>query len=99
MLTKTKLIGISGCTNGGKTTLSKRLLLEFPNSYHFSQDDFYHDRVHNKEAYHWIDELQSYNFDVISCIDMKRFRSELQKLVELGKYDYIFLGFYQSKYS
>jgi len=32
-----KLVGITGCTNGGKTTLSKRLIAKYPNSYYLSQ--------------------------------------------------------------
>lgn len=88
-MVKTKLIGISGCTNGGKTTLSKRLLLEFPNSYYMSQDEFYHER--NSEHYTYIPELDSFNFDVITAIDMKRFHRELSKLVRSGQYEYIFM--------
>lgn len=106
MLTKTttRVIGISGCTNGGKTTLSKKLLLNFPNSFYLSQDDFYFERpdfnnnVAGGEAettaashYKYIPELDSYNFDVIDCIDMDRFHKELNKLIKLAKYDYIFL--------
>ena len=74
LIPKTKLIGVSGCTNGGKTTLCKRLLAELPNAYHFSQDDFYHER--GSPHYTYIKELDSFNYDVISAIDMKRFHSE-----------------------
>lgn len=86
---KAKLIGISGCTNGGKTTLSKSLINEFPNSYHLSQDDFYHER--GSKHYEFIPELNSYNFDVITAIDMKKFHAHLSSLIRSGKYAYIFL--------
>lgn len=85
---KTKLIGVSGCTNGGKTTLCKRLLDELPNAYHLSQDDFYYERgsVH----YTYIPELSSFNYDVISAIDMKRFHTELARLLRSPqRYSYI----------
>ena len=86
---KSKLIGITGCTNGGKTTLAKKLIEEFPNSYHLSQDDFYHTR--NDLHYDFIPEVNSYNFDVISAIDMNKFHKELNRLVRMSKYEFIFI--------
>lgn len=71
---KTKLIGVSGCTNGGKTTLCRRLLEGLPNAYHLSQDDFYHE--HGSSHYSFIPELDSFNYDIISAIDMKQFHAE-----------------------
>ena len=61
----------------------------FLNSSYMSQDDFYfpRDSAHLK----YIPELESFNFDVISAIDMDSFHRELNKRIELGKYDYIFL--------
>jgi uridine kinase len=89
-MSKTKLVGISGCTNGGKTTLTKKLYAEFaPHSYHFSQDDFYHPR--DAQHLEYIEELDSFNFDVISAINMEKFRQELNKIRESGKYEYIFV--------
>ena len=86
---RTKLIGVSGCTNGGKTTLSKRLLAAFPSSYYLSQDDFYHKRDANH--YEYIPELNSFNFDVISAIDMPKFHRKLRKIIKSNKYEYIFI--------
>ncbi|RMZ97297.1 nicotinamide riboside kinase 1 [Brachionus plicatilis] len=88
-MTKTKLIGISGCTNGGKTTLCKKLLDEFANSVYLSQDEFYLER--NGQNYEFIKEVDSYNFDVITAIDMKKFHKKLTKLLHVGKYDYVFI--------
>jgi nicotinamide/nicotinate riboside kinase len=88
-MVQTKLIGISGCTNGGKTTLSKRLQKEFPNSTHLSQDDFYYPR--DSKHYTYIPELESFNFDVISVINMEKFYQELKKLILSEKYEFIFL--------
>ena len=85
----TKLVGLSGCTNGGKTTLAKRLLKEFKNSAYLSQDDFYFPRDGKHLSY--ISELESFNFDVITAINMDKLRQELEKLVDSGKYDFIFL--------
>ena len=86
---KSKLIGITGCTNGGKTTLAKKLIVEFPNSYYLSQDDFYHKR--DTLHYDFIPELNSLNFDVITAIDMQKFHKELNRLVRMSKYDFIFI--------
>lgn len=88
-MVKTKIIGISGCTNGGKTTLSKRLQKEFKNSTYLTQDDFYHPRDSNHLTY--IPELDSFNFDVISAIDTEKFLLKLTELIDSEKYEYIFL--------
>ena len=88
-MTKTKLIGISGCTNGGKTTLCKNLLSELPNSVYLSQDEFYLER--NSQNYEFIEEADSFNFDVITAIDMKKFHFNLSKLLCTEKYKYIFI--------
>jgi uridine kinase len=91
-------------------------MLQFPNSFYLSQDDFYFERpdpnnnlavpdfnnltttdqVNNsnsqpEEHYKYIPELESYNFDVIDCIDMKKFHRELNKLIKLNTYDFIFM--------
>jgi nicotinamide/nicotinate riboside kinase len=87
---KTKLIGISGCTNGGKTTLSKKLSAHFKhNSIYLQQDDFYYPR--NGKYLEFLDELDSFNFDVISAINMDMFHQELKRLIDLSQYEYILL--------
>lgn len=88
MSNKTKIIGISGCTNGGKTTLSKRLLASLPNCTYLSQDDFYHPRDNKHLEY--LPELDSFNFDVISAINMEKFHERLRQLIE-SDYDFIIL--------
>jgi len=84
-----KLIGISGCTNGGKTTLSRTLMSQLSNACYLSQDDFYHSRDNRDQHYEYIPELESFNFDVISCIDMHKFHKELNRLMRLNAYDWI----------
>ena len=86
---KTKLIGISGCTNGGKTTLSKLLQKAFDHSTYLTQDDYYYPR--DTKHYTYLPELDSFNFDVISVINMDKLYLELKKLVASEKYEYIFL--------
>jgi hypothetical protein len=53
--------------------VSKKLMLQFPNSFYLSQDDFYFERPDannnvasdSEQHYKYIPELDSYNFDVI----------------------------------
>ena len=61
----------------------------FPGAYYMSQDDFYHKR--DSEHYEYIPEAESFNFDVITAIDMKKFHRKLEKIIKSGKYDLIFL--------
>lgn len=89
MMIKTKLIGISGCTNGGKTTLSKKLIAEFKNCVYLQQDDFYYPRT--EQYLDYIPELESFNFDVISAINMEKFHQEVRRLIDMNIYDYIIL--------
>lgn len=86
---KTKLIGITGCTNSGKSTLCKHLNNELPNSICIFQDDFYHER--NEKNLQYLPEADSFNFDVITAIDMEKFKSELIALKNSEKYEYILI--------
>jgi len=70
--------------------LAKRLIAKYPNSYHLSQDDFYYPR--DSDHFEYIPDLQSFNYDVISAIDMDKLHKKLEKLIKSGKYDYIILG-------
>jgi nicotinamide/nicotinate riboside kinase len=88
-MTRVKLVALSGCTNGGKTTLAKQLLRDFPRSTYLTQDNFYFPRDEKHLIY--IPELDSFNFDVISAIDMNALHEELQRLIHTGSYDYIFI--------
>ena len=61
---------------------------ELPNAYHLSQDDFYHER--GSSHYTFMPELSSFNYDVISAIDMKSFHAELARLLHSPqRYSYI----------
>lgn len=84
-----RIIGITGCTNGGKTTLSKKLLAKYDRSCYLQQDEFYYPR--DTDHLEYINDLESFNFDVITAINMDKFRLTLAKLIESGTCDYIFL--------
>lgn len=86
---KTKLIGISGCTNSGKSTLCRLLKKELKNAIHISQDDYYHER--NESNLTYIPEVDSFNFDEINAINMEKFNREIIALRDSEKYDFILI--------
>ncbi|XP_053996124.1 nicotinamide riboside kinase 1 [Hylaeus anthracinus] len=74
------VIGLSGVTCGGKSTLTKRLHKELKNSVTINQDDYFlpiDDPRHIK-----IVELDQLNFEVITSIDMDKMQSDVLKLIE-----------------
>ncbi|CAF1091493.1 unnamed protein product [Brachionus calyciflorus] len=86
MQNKTKIIGISGCTNSGKTTLAKRLQTQLSNSIVLEQDDFY---IRDENSLEYLEEAESYNFDVITAIDVKKMKNQLQSLIDSAKFEWI----------
>lgn len=88
MSISTKVIGISGCTNSGKTTLAKRLQNSLPNAIVLEQDNFYYQ---DNNLLDYLHDLQSYNYDVITAIDVIKLRKELQNLINSGLNKYIII--------
>jgi uridine kinase len=90
------LIGVSGCTNGGKTTLCKLLLNKFTNSAHICQDTFFLP----KSQLEFREDLNSHNYDTIDSIDSEKFFQHLDALIDHEpNYDFIFIdGFLLYKY-
>lgn len=84
------LIGLSGCSNGSKTTLTNHLLSEFKNSVSIAQDNYYY--LENSGFLEYIEDINYYNYDVLSAINMNKFYNDLIKLINYSpKYDYIFV--------
>jgi nicotinamide/nicotinate riboside kinase len=83
------IIGISGVTTGGKTTLSKNLLNEFPRSAYLCQDNYFFKRESGKLEF--IEDLKSHNFDCIEAIDSEKFFIDLNEIIENKKHLYDFL--------
>ncbi|KAJ1206782.1 hypothetical protein NDU88_002180 [Pleurodeles waltl] len=63
---KTFVIGIGGVTNGGKTTLAKRLHTELPNCSMISQDDYF--KPDSEVA---VDENGFKQYDVLDALNME----------------------------
>ncbi|KAM4876330.1 nicotinamide riboside kinase 1 isoform 1-T4 [Thomomys bottae] len=64
---KTFIIGISGVTNGGKTTLAKNLQKHLPNCSIISQDDFF-----KPESEIETDKNGFLQYDVLEALDMDK---------------------------
>ncbi|GME72893.1 unnamed protein product [Ambrosiozyma monospora] len=73
---KVKLIGLSGASSSGKTTVSKILTAILPNSKLIHQDDFYlpDDQIPFDK------ELNDQNWDCPAAFDMEKFKATLKKL-------------------
>jgi nicotinamide/nicotinate riboside kinase len=73
------IIGLSGCSNSGKTTLATQLSRILPNCKMITQDEyFYHESTGLVE---YISDLKMYNYDVINSIDMKKLAQDLNSLL------------------
>ena len=92
------IIGISGVTNGGKSTLSKLLLNHYKNSAYLCQDTFFHSKDGGKLEYK--PALNAYNYDCFECVDSEKFLNVLDKTINHEPaYDVVFVdGFLLFKY-
>jgi len=80
MLEKWLIIGVSGVTCGGKTTLSTELNKIIPHSVMISQDDYFKDVA--DPTHTWIAELNHINFDIISSLDMEKMHQDLTSMLK-----------------
>ncbi|XP_020278743.1 nicotinamide riboside kinase 2 [Pseudomyrmex gracilis] len=73
------IVGISGATCSGKSTLANRIGNNFPGSITVRQDDYFlppDDPRHIK-----IPELNHMNWDLITSLDMERMRFDIMKII------------------
>lgn len=73
------VIGIGGATSSGKTTVAKQLQSKLPGSVLIHQDDFFF-KIGSPQL-EYVDEVQHYNWDVISAIDTERLIKEIQNVM------------------
>ena len=81
------VIGISGPTCSGKTSLSKLLNSQMENSILISQDSYFF--TEDSGLLEFIDDLKYYNYDSVSCINMVALRHDLA--ANLNKVKCIFI--------
>ncbi|XP_051174682.1 nicotinamide riboside kinase 1 [Leptopilina boulardi] len=74
------VIGISGATCSGKTTIAQKLHKDLKNSILIQQDTYFHDVDDPRHI--WIEELNHINFDIISSLDMKKMYSDIRKILD-----------------
>lgn len=77
------VIGISGATCSGKSTLANKIHENFPKSVMVRQDDYFlpsDDPRHIK-----IQELNHLNWDLITSLDMQKMHSDIIKILESRK--------------
>lgn len=79
------VVGISGVTYGGKTTLTKLLHEKFVNSVVFSQDDYFFPG--NDSRHTVIPELNHVNWEIMSSLDMKKMRSDVSSALSRNHSD------------
>jgi uridine kinase len=84
-----KLVGVSGGSCSGKTTLCALLKKHTKNSVHLNMDDYYLPK--DKDHLKFIPELNSLNFDTINAIDLERFHRDLKKFMHDKSVSVIFL--------
>ena len=84
------LVGISGITNGGKSTLSKMLMSHYKNAAYICQDTYFHAKDSGKLEHR--PDLNAYNYDAFECVDSERFLGEVDSLISHEpSFDFIFV--------
>lgn len=75
------VIGISGVTNGGKTSLAQKLKDNIPNVKIISQDGYFWPGDDPKHV--WLPNIKHANYDIVSSLDMEKMCHDIQ--LSIGK--------------
>ena len=74
------VVGISGVTCGGKTTLAESLRKTFNNTVVISQDDYF--LPENDPRHVFIPQLNYSNWDILSALDMDKMRRDVNTVLD-----------------
>ncbi|XP_046416449.1 nicotinamide riboside kinase 1 isoform X1 [Neodiprion virginianus] len=74
------IVGISGVTCSGKTTLSKEINAKLTNSVVISQDDYF--LPTDSPRHTFIPELNHINMDIISSLDMEKMHNDILQVIQ-----------------
>ncbi|XP_044010673.1 nicotinamide riboside kinase 1 [Aphidius gifuensis] len=84
-MTKWFVVGISGVTGSGKTTLATSLNKTIDNSIVLNQDDYFFDKKDKRHTL--ISELNHVNYDIISSMDMEKMYNDIIKIIKCNNDD------------
>lgn len=73
------ILGISGVTCGGKTSLSQEISKLLPNIKIISQDEYFLPQASEKHTY--IPELKHINWEILSSMDMEKMVQDIQAII------------------
>lgn len=79
------IIGISGVTCSGKTSLSNEIHNKIPSSVIINQDDYFHPM--DSPQHTFIPELNHINFDIMNSLDMEKMHLDVLKLITHSQTD------------
>ena len=74
---KTLIIGISGPSNSGKTSLTSRLQKSLPGSSHICQDTYFHSPGDDRLT--WVPEVQHHNWELFCVLDMDTMVTDVKR--------------------
>ncbi|ESO88116.1 hypothetical protein LOTGIDRAFT_234689 [Lottia gigantea] len=78
------IIGISGCTNSGKTTMTDRLLKLFPSASQMCQDTYFLEP--GDERLEFVPEVNHSNWEKLSALDMDRMVRDVKQWIKDSKH-------------
>ncbi|GAB6032427.1 ribosylnicotinamide kinase [Chamberlinius hualienensis] len=74
------VVGISGVTNGGKSSIASKLQCEFPSAVVIKQDDYFLDPNHENHVF--IEELNHANWELLTSLDMPKMYSDVKSVLD-----------------
>ncbi|XP_044736182.1 nicotinamide riboside kinase 1 [Chrysoperla carnea] len=74
------VLGLSGVTCGGKTTLAKELHNKIPNSYLIHQDNYF--LPIDSSLHTHLPELKAINWEILSSLDMEKMKNDIFDLIK-----------------